>query len=324
MPGHGNIVAGSPNPTVSVIIPCYNPGLLLYRSLRSVVSQTRPAMEVIVVDDKSTDGSAELMRSYFPSVTFVRNTGNLGVSATRNHGAAIANGKVLAFLDADDEWRSDKLEKQIAAMLAASADVSLTGFRDMRLSVRDWGVRPLAGKLCDVFMSGIPFNASTVMVTKAAFDAAGGFNADLRRGEDVDLFYRLAQSGLQGCFVPDALAWYHHDNEASLTSDIRESSSFAALMHRLRDAVQDEASPDHLVTVRAATRHFTGRYLSACAHGKEEADLLKDLAAFGQGAHKTLARLVSYLPRWLRRQVARVTVQAYRLKQQRRFPAIRM
>lgn len=324
MPGRSNIVSGSHNPSVSVIIPCYNPELLLYRSLRSVVSQTRPAMEVIVVDDGSNDGSAELMRSYFPSVTFIKNTGNLGVSAARNHGAAIATGKVLAFLDADDEWRADKLEKQIAAMLAAAADVSLTGFRDMRLSVRDWGMRPLAGRLCDLFMSGIPFNASTTMVTKAAFDSVGGFNSDLRRGEDVDLFYRLAQSGLQGCFVPDALAWYHHDNEASLTSDIRESSSFAALVHRLRDAVQDETSSDHLVTVRAATRHFTGRYLSACAHGKEEAELLKDLAGFGQGTHKTLACMVSYLPRWLRSQVARVIVQVYRLKQQRRFMAIRL
>ena len=97
---------------VSAVIPCYNYGRFLGEAIESVLSQTFSAHEIIVVDDGSTDGTPEVARRYGEKIRYHR-TENRGVSAARNAGIALAEGDLIAFLDADDRWLPNKLECQV-------------------------------------------------------------------------------------------------------------------------------------------------------------------------------------------------------------------
>ena len=108
--------------TVSVVIPCYNAAPFLRETLDSVLNQTCPALEVIVVDDGSTDDSAAIAWSYGPPVRVIQQE-NQGESVARNRGMDEAQGEWVALLDADDRWLPQKLERQLAALGGASPDV---------------------------------------------------------------------------------------------------------------------------------------------------------------------------------------------------------
>ena len=100
--------------TVSVVIPCFNAAPFLEATLRSVLAQTHAPAEIIVIDDGSTDGSAAVAAVFSPKVTVIRQQ-NRGESAARNRAIDEAHGNWIAFLDADDIWWPDKLERQLAA-----------------------------------------------------------------------------------------------------------------------------------------------------------------------------------------------------------------
>lgn len=108
--------------SVSVVIPCYNAAAFLRETLESVFRQTYAPKEIIVIDDGSTDGSAGVAAAFGEQVT-VRRQENFGESVARNHGIAAARGEWIAFLDADDLWQPEKLERQIGAVRQAAADV---------------------------------------------------------------------------------------------------------------------------------------------------------------------------------------------------------
>ncbi|MBR1364866.1 MULTISPECIES: glycosyltransferase family 2 protein [Bradyrhizobium] len=99
-------------PRVSVIIPSFNCASFLVEALDSVLEQTRPADEIIVIDDGSTDQTEEVLRPYLGQIILLRQQNN-GVSAARNNGIARATGDWVAFLDADDVWKPEKLSRQI-------------------------------------------------------------------------------------------------------------------------------------------------------------------------------------------------------------------
>ncbi|MBP1464212.1 glycosyltransferase family 2 protein [Candidatus Chloroploca sp. M-50] len=105
---------------LSVIIPVYNGERFLAEAIQSVLDQTLPPDEIIVVDDGSTDGSAALVAARFAEVRLLRQT-NRGVGAALNLGLSHAHGDLFAFLDADDRWLPDKLERQVAALSADPA-----------------------------------------------------------------------------------------------------------------------------------------------------------------------------------------------------------
>jgi glycosyltransferase involved in cell wall biosynthesis len=102
---------------ISVVIPCYNAAAYVGEAVRSVLTQTLPPHEVIVIDDGSTDASATVLSEFGSSVTLVRQT-NQGVAAAVNLGVSKARGEAIAFLDADDVWLPDKLERQVAVLMA--------------------------------------------------------------------------------------------------------------------------------------------------------------------------------------------------------------
>ena len=180
--------------TVSVIIPTFDRVQVLPRALDSVLAQTRPADEIIVVDDGSGDRTREVLESEYPMVRLLSQE-NRGVSAARNHGVEASSGTWLAFLDSDDEWLPDKLELQLAG---ASADPEAVLIhcdeiwirRGVRVNQMDKH-RKSGG---DIFLDCLPrcvISPSAVMLRRALFDHCGGFDESLPACEDYDLWLRM-------------------------------------------------------------------------------------------------------------------------------------
>ena len=132
-------------PTVSVIIPTYNRAHLLPRALESVLAQTFEDLEVLVVDDGSTDGTEAVVTGYDDRVRYLRQPQNAGVSAARNRGLREARGEFVAFLDSDDEWFPEKLARQVERFRELPDRVGLLycGVQFGRRPDReDWTFRP--------------------------------------------------------------------------------------------------------------------------------------------------------------------------------------
>jgi glycosyltransferase involved in cell wall biosynthesis len=211
--------------TVSVVIPTHNRKDWLQLTLATVLWQEEVDVEAIVVDDGSTDGTAEMVsRLGDPGIRLVQHERPLGVSACRNQGAAGAAGEWISFVDDDDLWAPDKLRLQIEAASRDGRSWSYAGSvnvgEDLRLI---HGVPPLpaeeVARLIFRF-NCIPGGGSNVVARRDTFRRAGPFDLRLKNTEDWEMWMRLAELGLPAC-VPDPLvARRIHDSNSSL--DIAE------------------------------------------------------------------------------------------------------
>ena len=189
---------------ISIVIPLYNKAEMVARTLRSVVGQTCEDYEIIVVDDGSTDGSAEIVESlHIPRLRLVHRE-NAGVSAARNLGIREAKGEFVAFLDADDEWMPHYLATQLSlAERYPDCDVFATdyvfcnaGGKTSPTIIRRLPFSGEDGCLTNYFevasCSHPPLWTSTVMVRKSAILTIGGFPEGVKSGEDLLTWARLA------------------------------------------------------------------------------------------------------------------------------------
>jgi len=202
-------------PTVSVIIPAYNAAKFIGEALNSVYSQTFNAYEVIVINDGSldTDDLERELKRYPGGLRYIRQE-NRGAAAARNTGLRAAAGEFIAFLDADDTWLPNFLEKQIEFLKSSNADLV---YADALLS----GESPLAGR---TFMQVEPSRGavtpenllavkvtvltSTVLSRRDPIFEVGLFDETFRRGQDFDLWLRLAKAGARFAYHHEVLA--HH------------------------------------------------------------------------------------------------------------------
>jgi hypothetical protein len=129
----------TPSLSVSVVIPCRNGAAFLAATIASVSTQTCPPLEVIVVDDGSTDGSMEMARAYGPLVTVVANPGR-GASAARNHGTAVSRGQFLQYLDADDLLEPHAIQSRVEALERTQADVAISDWLRIAERAGAWEV----------------------------------------------------------------------------------------------------------------------------------------------------------------------------------------
>jgi glycosyltransferase involved in cell wall biosynthesis len=179
---------------VSVIIPTYNAADFVREAIDSALAQTCTDLEVIVVDDGSTDQTPDLLASYGTRIRAHRQH-NAGVSAARNTGLQLATGTWIAFLDADDVWAPHKIEKQLAVGEGAWVYTNRFNFdaRGVHADVQS-AVTPMPEG--DVFlpllMRGNFITLSSVLIRKSIIDRFGGF-CDERCCEDWDLWLRVAQ-----------------------------------------------------------------------------------------------------------------------------------
>lgn len=184
-------------PLVTVVIAAYNAERFLRQAVGSALRQTWPAIEVIVVDDGSSDATPALLEPYrkLPDFRYLRQD-NAGQAAARNHGARVARGEYLAFLDADDWWADEKIALQMAVMQRDPG----TGAVYSRMAWVDEDGRLIGepeDRLYRGRISGPLFvknfvGVSTVLVRRGLFELAGGFDESLRKCEDYDLWLRLS------------------------------------------------------------------------------------------------------------------------------------
>ncbi|MEA3446546.1 MAG: glycosyltransferase family A protein [Bacteroidota bacterium] len=178
---------------ISVIIPVYNAEKYLSEAIESVIAQKVDNMEIIVVDDGSTDNSAAIAESFSPRIKIIRQS-NKGAGAARNKGVALANGNFLAFIDADDLWSKDKLKKQIALFKQnPSLDITFGNveqFVSPELSVEN--KNRLRNEL--KIMPG--YSVGAMLIQKETFLRVGFFNEKLELGEFIDWFSRAKDMGL--------------------------------------------------------------------------------------------------------------------------------
>lgn len=188
-------------PTISVVIPAHNAGRFIEEALRSVLTQSRPAHEIIVVDDGSTDMDYSGLSALHPTITVIRQE-NAGVSRARNVGCEKASGECVAFLDADDAWLPGKLEEQ-AAYLNAHPEIAAVFTRGLlwRASGASWPwprvhhTEPHAAASITTykdFILGIPASPSSLVIRKSILREVGKFDESLSRGEDFDFYFRLS------------------------------------------------------------------------------------------------------------------------------------
>jgi glycosyltransferase involved in cell wall biosynthesis len=233
----------------SAIIPTYNHTRFVAAAVESALAQTRPPLEVIVVDDGSTDDTPAVLQSFAARVRAVRQP-NRGVAAARNAGAALATGDVLAFLDADDEWLPEKLESQIARLEAEpSLGLVHCGVEEVDAAGAVLGRRidGLEGAAVEEELllfrrSVILGGGSGALFPRALFEALKGYDESLSTSADWDLFFRAARARPVG-FVPHVLMRYRvhgsnmHGNVGLMARDMLRAYAkvFAQPDARLRD-----------------------------------------------------------------------------------------
>jgi glycosyltransferase involved in cell wall biosynthesis len=198
-------------PLVSVIIPTYNRAALLERAIHSVLAQTFHDFELIVVDDGSSDSTADLLHTFEGRIKTVFQE-NRGVSAARNLGIKEATGRLLAFLDSDDEWLPAKLARQTAlfdgqdpCFVCHSDEIWVRNGRELHqkeIHLKQGGrFFPRALERCLI-------SPSSVMISRTLLDRVGWFDEDLPAGEDYDLWLRITAFH-EVDFVPEKLVIKH-------------------------------------------------------------------------------------------------------------------
>jgi glycosyltransferase involved in cell wall biosynthesis len=225
-------VSGPRTSTVSVIVPSHNHAAFLDAALESVHAQTWRPLDVIVVDDGSTDGTSEVLTPWQARGVRAVRQNRAGASAARNRGIAMAEGEFIAFLDADDLWpRADMLDAAMAQFAADpalgwtfgdarpfSGDGDARRFLDVPYLLAGGYYRPgtgpddaeaaqartvTPGDLCNNDRFFIP--TGTLLIRKRCFDEVGGFDERLKMFEDTDMWLRLLRYPL--VFFPSVLLW---------------------------------------------------------------------------------------------------------------------
>jgi len=201
-----------PEFSISVIIPVFNTEKYLAEAIESVLSQTLKPSEIIVVDDGSTDGSADIARKFLPAIRLIQQP-NSGIASARNTGIKASTGDYLAFLDADDLWNHKKLELQVE-FLKNHPETDMV-FGNVQQFVSPELPESFQNKirLIESAMSGIV--AGTMILKKETFLQVGLFNEKLQIGEFIDWFSRAKDLGLK----------YHTLDEVLLKRRIHENNT---------------------------------------------------------------------------------------------------
>ena len=212
--------------SVSVVIPVYDGSRYLSEAIDSILEQTAPPDEIIVVDDGSSDGSIE-PASRYPVRILTKEHG--GIGPARNHGVRASSGELIAFLDSDDLWTPRKLELQTAALAAADVDI-VFGHQEEFVSP-DADPRPLRPP----YPRGPGNSASLSLIRRPAFERVGPFTGRWVQGEWIDWWARARDEGIRAAVVPEVLVRrrLHERNHSRLQA--RARGEYAAILKESLD-----------------------------------------------------------------------------------------
>jgi glycosyltransferase involved in cell wall biosynthesis len=260
--------AAADGPRVSVVIPAYNRAELVADAIESALAQTAPDLEVIVVDDGSTDATRDVVRAYVaraPGRVRYLWQPNQGVAAARNAGAAAARGRHVAFLDSDDLWNPEKLARQLPVLEADPALGWVSAYAD----VVDAGGRRLLGRkpaqppgstLEELVVRGTA-PPSTFLVRREALAQVGGFDPRAAGMDELDLCLRMAQRGWRTVCLEEPLIRYRRHGGGLSANPMTIHRAYVQIYERLLRAPRNGVP-------RAAARRRLARshYLLGLAH----------------------------------------------------------
>jgi len=299
-----------PSFSVSVVIPAYNIEKYIVRAIDSALKQTRPADEIIVIDDGSTDGTAGLIKQYGSKVRYIYQE-NAGLSAARNTGIKAAQNTWIAFLDGDDEWRENLLERQIALLkrnphLLWSCSNYIRCLCDEDRQAPDRSPADLQKQLTgreffDNYFTFVLRNQTvhpdTVIVKKEVFATAGMFLEGLRRAEDMDMWFRIAFHWEQFGFISEPLAIYHLDRPGCLSKQFTPAKLYCDLIER---QMQYAAKLDKLDSFKPCAAKLLRGWMRSMlfeARGSDIRQMMKQFDRLLPGWYKLLMGFLTTFPR---------------------------
>ena len=228
---------------VSLIIPTYNRAQYITQAIDSVLRQNINSLEILVVDDGSTDNTKDVLENYSDKIRYIRKR-NGGVAAARNHGIRLARGKYIAFLDSDDLFRPGKLEKQLQYMNKHPETVLVYCWHKYfrpnisffcAFQYRASGkVYPKILHLCSV----APLKTPTIFVRRDVLVKCNGFDESMALAEDTDLWCRVSEHGPFGCIPEVLLDVRLHDNNLSDTTET--STAISVWLRIIEKAFQSD------------------------------------------------------------------------------------
>jgi len=275
---------------VSVVIPTYNREKIVTTAIESVLAQTWRSYEIIILDDGSTDNTREAVLSYGEKIKYF-SPDNRGIAGARNGGMRHGAGGCIAFLDSDDYWKPEKLERQMAlfkehpeygmvACQCASVQADGTCREKNRPGISGWVLEALFRKNF--------IRTSSAVITRQCLERVGYFDESLREGEEYDYWLRVAAAFPVG-FINQPLAVYV-DNPGGMSTD-----SLAGRLHRLRVLekayLREKIHPRTYKRRIADTCHYIGRHYLNRGNKQEGRAYLKR----AQGLHPLYIKNLFYL-----------------------------
>jgi glycosyltransferase involved in cell wall biosynthesis len=220
------------NPLISCIIPVFNGERYLGEALDSILAQTYRPIEIIVVDDGSTDGTGELVARYGHRIRYFRQN-NEGAPTARNAGLSAARGAFVAFLDSDDLWQPDKLERQMARFEARpELDLCVTHLQRFWIPELETERKRFQDHRFAEVLPG--YITQTLLARRNVFDSVGNFNTSRRVGDPMDWFLRAAEQGAVMELLPDLLVYQRmHESNLSVEFGTR------VMKPHMQDAILD-------------------------------------------------------------------------------------
>jgi hypothetical protein len=291
---------------VSVVVPAYNAESTLRATLASVRAQTYRRLEIIVVDDGSTDGTGGLVREAAALDGRIRllSIDNSGVAAARNAGIAASRGAYVAPVDADDLWHPEKIARQVAAIEAGGPEVGYVYTLFRRIDAEDRVIHD--GPPWDI--SGAVFlrlllynfvgNGSSLLIRRAAIEGAGGYEPDLRiQGSEDYLAQIVLARRWKVALVPEYLTGYRQSASSMSRNRVRMEQSTLLMIERIRQRFPEApeellAAAEATIRARLAVTHLVNRRRAVQA-AKEFARALRSAPAEARAvaAHELRNRL---------------------------------
>jgi glycosyltransferase involved in cell wall biosynthesis len=313
VPGETDI-ASFQGPTVSVVVRIYNCERYIAQTIRSILEQTRPADELIVVDDGSTDGSREVVLGFGDRIRLVRQT-NSGHSAALNRGFREARGTYVANCDADDLWEPTKLERQVETLRShPEVDIAFTGTVSFGLRDHTWHGVPGCGLLehdalrATMYRQNVICTSSTI-VRRTLLESVGEFSTRFVTCEDYEFWMRALRDRSTFYFDPEILV-RHREHAAAATGNRLRILRDTRMVHLENGDLAD--APASVRSIAATDLNQIGRALV------EAGDLPAARAAFSESLRRKttnfalgwIATLI--LPRAWRRGAIRAVLRAVR------------
>ncbi len=265
-----HFTSGQARPAVTVVIPTFNRAAIVVRAIRSVLGQTCQDWELIVVDDGSTDGTEQAVKGLSDNrIKYIRHDRNRGGGAARNTGIRSAQGEYVAFLDSDDEWLPEKLQKELEVFRTSDPAVGLVYTGKIMLDE--------TGRVLEIRMptkSGWVYEAlldanfigscSRATVKKQALERVAGFDETLVAHQDWDLWLKVARVS-RIAFVPDCLVKRHMGSDQITGSLRRICEGREQILQKYRSEMKPRTLARQLAVVALMLFNYDPRRARAMA-----------------------------------------------------------